>query len=176
MELRITIPTRRYLKKWLAASYPVEPFVISTNKNPVADFMFNTFSKTYIRIDADSMKYLDDTLEIVIPDFYAIQNQFHVGKKHALQIDRFLRDSFYRTIYEAVNLVCEKRGDKQALIFKILASYGITEEDVQFETIRKALYRYDMEREKLIKDKTDIDGCVPDGMPFTHPVSGDSAA
>jgi hypothetical protein len=152
MQISIKFPIKGYLKKYLAFTTSVEPYVLSTN-DVFGNWLFPSMTKACYDYAGISEQEYDEALEVVIPAFYARQNRFIIDAKIVYRINQHLDKLFdhemNRYLFRIRGL---PRQQVKTHIINFRSDYGITEDDISYQTLKKRHQRF-MKRLQAKKER-----------------------
>ena len=140
-EITITIPIKPHLKKMIARTKKVDPFTISMGKCFYSGIIYQPLLKHSIRVKAKDTKKFTEQLPIVIPSDLAKENRFTWDARTLAFIDSALSGIFEDKLFMYLDDNCFEKGDIQTYINRFMDNYDITEDDIQYETLKKMYYR-----------------------------------
>lgn len=154
MRLKIEIPIKTYLKKFIAKNHCVEPFKISTGKCHISAILLEPLKKEgsiKATLRGDDTKY--EYLECLMPEN---DSRFFFDNSTVLRINKRLDAMFDQQLCDMVSITNERKGDIFMRVKQFTDFYKISEDDLKFETVIKMYYRArypqnSFEREKNIK-------------------------
>jgi hypothetical protein len=152
MHLEVKIPIKTYLKKFIARTHSVEPFVVSKGKchfsSIIMDPIKKEFKKDTLKIDEE----IYTNLSVMIP---LTENRFGIDQETVLRINQRLKSMFDQQISDMVSMTNKKKGDIFESVKKFTDYYDITEDDLKFETVIKMYFRarYPTESKKLVTEE-----------------------
>lgn len=140
-EITITIPIRPHLKKMIGRTKKVDPFTISMGKCFYSGIIYQPLLKQSIRVKPKDCKRFTDKLAITIPSDLAKENRFYWDTRTLAFIDSTLSGIFEDKMFMYLDDNCFEKGDIQKYIHRFMDNYNITEDDIQYETLKKMYYR-----------------------------------
>lgn len=151
----IKIPIRSHLKKMIAHSRDIQPFVITFDKDHYAAIFYQAFERDSFTQNSFKSKLLfNDQIELSFPPHIAKENRFGISRKRLSYIDAQLRSIFDEKLFEYLNEHCYEKGDIQKYSMKFMQRYGITEEEITLDALVKSYQRYRKKSGK--KDKVNF--------------------
>jgi len=84
---------------------------------------------------------LSTELRVIIPPDLAKENRFCLDARTVVHIDKVLDSLFNDFFLLYMDDNCKEKGDIKNSIYKFRDNYNLTEDDIQFETLKKIHYR-----------------------------------
>ena len=148
----ITIPVRPYLKKFVAAYSPIDPFVIKNTKCHFSALFLEPLERVYNKKDKLAAKSrLSDTLCIRIPQSVMNQKKYFLSTQSILMIDSRLQALFSQQLSDFIKINHIKGDYIEHTIEKFKNYYSIDEDDLPLRTVTQAFYRSG--KSKIPKEK-----------------------
>lgn len=145
----IEIPIKSYLKKYLRHDIPVDPYTLST-EDFFGDWLLPHLKKQHTPGETVTQpEQYNDSLLVVIPSYYALHNEFIIGPKRVLRMNEWVEKLLNREVNRYLEKIRElPRQQLKTHTLDFLAQYGIEEDELAFETVKK---RYQRWRQRLIR-------------------------
>jgi len=151
--IKITLPIKSYLKKYLAFSLEVDPYTLSTTDH-FGPWLLNLFTHTVYSWDPASSDVYNDCMDIVIPAFFSRSNRFTIEPKTVLRIndylDKQLDEEMNRYLFRIRSL---PQQQIKTHILQFRNDYEITEDELSYDALKKRHQRW---MTKLRKGKVRI--------------------
>lgn len=155
MEIFVTIPIQHYLKKYLSKTLDVSPLHMH-NRCHVTALLLEPLKKGFIPPRDELSVKFNSTLECVMNSSICKEGKFQLDPNVVMRIDALLTDKFNEDCFRFIDQQRAKdpNWQDQKSIFEFMEYYGLQEEDIQFETIKKRYYRYRVPPMKQIEKPT----------------------
>lgn len=137
----ITIPIRGYLKKFIASNHEISPFKVRITKCAISGLILESLKKDFKRSEDFSTKELNDKFTFSMSAELQKKNRFWMDERVVKILDSRLKDMFDQQLTDFVTINNEKIGDIKVSILQFMDYYGITEDDLPWETVCKMYYR-----------------------------------
>lgn len=138
----LIIPIRSYLKKFISYEVEVEPaFTLSLSRCPYSAIILEPIKKSYVKTNLKDFKNLDDELRIRMTPSVMKENKYTIDDHTVMSIDNRLKALFDHQLCAHVTMLRSERGDIKDRILNFMDFYGITEDDLKYETVIKMYYR-----------------------------------
>jgi hypothetical protein len=138
----LTIPVRPYLKKFVAAYSPIDPFVIKNTKCHFSALFLEPLERVYNKKDKLAVKSrLSDSICIRIPQSVFNQKKYFLSTQSILMIDSRLQALFSQQLSDFIKINHIKGDYIEHTIEKFKNYYSIDEDDLQLRTVTQAFYR-----------------------------------
>jgi hypothetical protein len=148
--ISVYIPVKQYIKKYLHTRYG-EKHTLS-KRSLFGILLFHILDKKCPKPDYNYKDY-PEKYEIMISEYYFKSNGFNIGHKKKLYLALCFEKIFYEDLMLFIDIVSTDLKVKPiAAIRMFLKKYGITDLDVDFDTI----YRQYQREKKSKKDKAEI--------------------
>lgn len=151
--IKITLPIKSYLKKYLAFSLEVDPYTLSTDDHFGSWVLALLTNQPYSRQANDVQQY-NDEIHLVIPSFYALSNRFILDMRTVLRInehlDKQLDEEMNRYLFRIRSL---PQQQIKTHIIQFRNDYDITEDELSYDALKKRHQRW---MTKLRKGKVRI--------------------
>lgn len=157
----ITIPIRSHLKKMLMFYLNTDPLEVKIGKCHYSAIFYQALSRTsFPQHHVITNNNFNCDIEIKFSASIAKENRFTIDSKRVSYIDQQLRAIFDEKFHEFLEFQANQKGDIQVCIALFMERYGITEEDITTDALRKSYYRYREKRnildEKNFRIKTEL--------------------
>ena len=141
MHVDIIIPVRSYLKKFIANSREVEPFILSLSRCHFSAVILEPIKKGYKKVSLKESDHLNDELKIRMGSSVMKENKYFIDNYTVMSIDFKLKSMFDQQLVDYITINNSKKGDIKESIQMFMDHYGISEDDLKWETITKMYYR-----------------------------------
>lgn len=139
--ITVKIPIRSYLKKYIAASCPVNPFKISLKRCHFSAIILEPLQKEKVIVkEIEKIRWNEELLCCFDSDSLR-EKKFWISAEAMNSIDFRLKSLFDQSIIDFININHVKGTTIESNILKFLDYYQITEEDLSLETAQKMYYR-----------------------------------
>ena len=146
----VVLPIRPHLLKMIARTKDIAPFRIVMGKCHYSTIIYNSLLKTVIRVRPTTQNY-KGKMNIVIPSDLAQENRFTFDARTLNQIDKTLASIFEEKLVFYLDDNCFDKGDIKKYIQKFMDNYSLSEDDIQYDTLKKIYYRN--RRSRTVPDK-----------------------
>lgn len=151
----IVVPVKTYLVKFIAKNYSVEPFIVKKNSCHISAIILDQIKKSYSKPQLAYKEEIYTQLTCMVP---LSENKFTVDQETVLRINQNLKEMFDQQLSDMVSMTNKKIGDIRNAVFQFCDYYGITEDDLKYDTVVKMYYRAryyvdPTQREKHIKEE-----------------------
>jgi len=139
----ISIPVKPYIKKWLMETHMLFPLDVSED-NDICRFIFRHVSlcivpeNDIIRMIKEN-KY-DESIDLLLPT--DASSNCSISVYNTIKINTHLVQLFNRSFYEYLHERCNKRNDIKNNIFDFMEFFEITDDDIDYDSLRKKYFRY----------------------------------
>lgn len=147
----IQLPIRPYLKKWIAKTNPIDPFVISVGSKCFYSSIILQKMEVRALPDVKESAGLTEYLNIQLPLAVINSKKFTITKDTVVHIDNNLRHMFAEQLKAHVEMIQKSRGHIFNEIDQFMRYYDISEDDCKFETLVKKYYRARLLKEEKTK-------------------------
>ncbi len=137
-DISYQIPVKSHVFKYLCAHVDVDPFKVST-KNEFSTLLLlclerkpNTFEKR--------LNY-PERLNIRIPQLHSDSQGSWLSNKKIIMFNEMIERMMKRELYAMLNQGNAGKGDIKRIIFKFRDFYGITDQEMEYQNLRKAYNR-----------------------------------
>lgn len=141
MSIDVRIPIRSYLKKFVASHANVEPFTVSLTRCHFSCIFIEPLEKTQPKAGFKDKDLLNDSLTLKMGPSVMRENRFWWTPEIIMSIDYRLKAMFDQQLIDFITIANRKRGDIKQSIFDFMDYYGITDDDVKWDTLVKMYYR-----------------------------------
>ena len=151
--VKIELPIRSYLKKFIAASKEVAPFHIVNKRCHFSALILEPLGKDEaICKEVDKIR-LNEVLTCIYHSFQLSQKKLNLSHEGILLIDFRLKEMFDQQLIDFININHSKECSIQESIQKFLNYYQITEDDLSNDTAVKMYYRARYPQNTISKNK-----------------------
>lgn len=150
MQLEIRVAVKPYVKKFIGASYAVDPFVLTTN-NMYGIFLFHSLEKPKLTIAEDTPAIDEDekldesiyygNLPVLISENFWNKKGCIIPAGKQYHFNKFVTYQFHEEFYKYVQNRLGPKGSRNSAIKKFLQLYDISEDELSFKTIQRAYER-----------------------------------
>lgn len=141
----ITIPIRPHLKKMIARSKSVDPFIISKGKCHYSHAIYNALRSSASRHTMKHPEVLSESLPIYINNTLFKSGRYVVDDRLVSNVDNILQSLFEDKLFTYLDDNASGKGDIKDYIDKFRDNYNLTEEDAKYDTLKKMYYRHRQE-------------------------------
>lgn len=145
MSLSIQIPIKSYIKKWLIEDYFIHPLDLST-KGELQKLISRRInmcivSQSQLQKMAKDEKY-DDSMEVALDVAPCDAVYYSISLSDIVKINKTLISWFDESLYVFIKPFDHKRNDIRDRIFQFMEHYDITDDDIDYDSLRKKYFRY----------------------------------
>lgn len=149
MQLEIRVAVKPYVKKFIGASYAVNPFVLTTN-NMYGIFLFHSLEKPRLtvttRADIRPEETMDpaiyyEQLPVLISENFWNKKGCIIPADKQYHFNKFVSYQFYEEFYKYVQNRLGPKGSINQAILNFREVYDISEDELSFKTIQRAFQR-----------------------------------
>lgn len=142
IKIYATLPTERYLKKFLENKVSVSPEYVVSNKDTFGSFVYVCLENGNYNVELNQKK-LNDKIKLVIPIDYENRKKKDLTSENIHLINNFLKSWFYEDFFTYMLAFDTFSVPHDKSIYNFCNRYNIElDVDVNFETLKKAYYRY----------------------------------
>ncbi len=142
-KVSISFPVKRYIKKYLQKKYGKGP-VIANRSDAIGYIVIALLNRTPDQ-SVNIIDQYNDLFEVQIPESIYTANGLFISKRQMRMFGRLVDNMFREDLFHFVLMANENYDQKYAYALQdFLAYYGITEDDVNSESLLK-----DFKRRKL---------------------------
>jgi hypothetical protein len=154
MDNLVTIPIKPYLKQMLIENYDCYPFTLNDPNDPIKKFIEQRVELTLFN-ESDRAKLIkeekyDDELQLEYGVDMIIGFNLEVSLDSIIKINKYLTKVFNDLLYNYVLARHKEINDIRDAIFSFMEEYDITDDHIDYDSLRKKYYRY---RQDLIKER-----------------------
>lgn len=161
----IRIPIKTHLFKFLVKKIPIEKIQITKpitssddpleHYNRIAYKCLNPFLRADNGFNLADITFKHYELILFIPSDGMIQRgRVHLAERGVYMFNNVLRDEFINECRMFVDKAISNTGRHDIAILNFMDMYGIDEEDIRFDSIKKALYR---DRLSFVKNNNNME-------------------
>lgn len=153
--IKITIPTRSYLKKFIAASNDVEPFKITMKRCHFSAILMEPLQKDKVVLKQKEIEKIrwNDELVCIFDSIALREKKFWVSLEAITLIDYRLKSLFDDALVNFININHTKGSYIEDNILKFLDYYQISDDDLSLETAQKMYYRARYPQHSITREK-----------------------
>jgi len=142
IRLYLTLPTDRYLKKFIGTKINVEPEYVLSKSDKFGTHLFELLDKDKYEIEFSRTRY-NDKIKIIIPSMYQNLGKYEFKKDAVASCNSYMKYWFYESFFEHMNLCCffSLRMDKAIQSFCKMKNIEL-DIDIQYETLKKRYHRW----------------------------------
>lgn len=138
----VTIPVRKYLKKFIASHSSVEPyFELKLTRCHFSALFLEPLLKTRPQASLKEKDHLNDELVLRMGPSVIREKKFWFTEETIMSVDYRLKAMFDQQLIDHVTMSNEKIGDIKVSILGFMNYYDITEDDIPWDTLTKMYYR-----------------------------------
>lgn len=148
LHISVSIPIQFYLKKYLSKKVDVSPFHLTNKGCHISALLLEPIEKGFYPTKQPVPAKYNDFLEFSMNTSIIKEGRFHIDSKIVYRINKILEDKFDDEFFHWCENVRQsfisngKAIEINEAIETFMAYYDLSEDDIQFETLKKAYYRY----------------------------------
>lgn len=139
--IKIELPIRSYLKKFIAASNEIEPFHIQNKRCHFSALILEPLGRESIVFADKERVRLNDMLNCIYYSDQLAKKKLNLSHEGILLTDFRLKELFDQQLIDFININHSKSFTIQQSIQKFLDYYKINEDDLSNDTALKMYYR-----------------------------------
>lgn len=148
LHISVSIPIQFYLKKYLSKKVDVSPFHLSNKGCHISALLLEPIEKGFYPAKIPISAKYNDFLEFKMNTSIIKEGRFHLDTKIVYRINKILEDKFDDEFFhwcENARASFQSEGKSIEIndaITSFMNYYQLHEDDIQFETLKKAYYRF----------------------------------
>ena len=174
MELILRVPVKPYIKKYIAAEYPVEPYFNLTTTNRFGLFLYYCLSKPekprldtaqdggrisnrHLHLFIDNCGFytsqkFTDTIFMRVGEFRWASRGLILTLESIVHFNKFCTMEFNAEFFRFVHQRIGAKGSINQAIEQFLSIHDISEDDLAFRTVQRAFQRrhFELNQDKQI--------------------------